>query len=527
VISAAPRRGLRSQLRRRPGQARAPAPLMLAAVVCAAAAAVPLVYLAIVIAGSPSSAGDAIWRPRTAELLIRSLGLALAVAVTSSTLAVTLAWLTVRTDLPGRRWWALLTVLPFVVPSYIGAYLFVSALGPGGVLLQVDWIYGFRGAWLVLTLFTYPLVLLPVRAAMRRLDPSLEEAARGMGRSPLATFTQITLPQLTPAIGAGALLAALYTLSDFGAVSILRFDSFTRVIHQSYRASFDRTGAAALAGLLVLVMLLLSAWEARVRRPRSAARSAPGTARPPAPVALGRWRVPALAFCTTIVSVALVVPVLTLVVWSRRAVAGDPDWGAILAATGNSLLTASLVAAAAIVVALPVALLAARHPGRATRVVEAVSSSGYVLPGIVIALALVFVGTRVAPWAYQTLVIVVFAMVVHFLPLALGSMRTALLQIPRSVEEAGRSAGRGPLGVWATITTPLAMGGTLAGGALVFLTAVKELPTLILLAPTGFQTLATEIWTQTNASVFEAGAVPALVLLLVSAPPLFLLVGRD
>lgn len=462
--------------------------------------------------------------------MARSLGLAFAVSATASVLAVVLAWLTTRADLPGRRTWAVLVALPFVVPSYIGAYLFVSALGPGGVLIQVDWIYGFGGAWLVLTLFTYPLVLLPVRAALRRQDPALEEAARGMGRGSLEVFRTITLPQLVPAIGAGALLAALYTLADFGAVSILRFDSFTRVIYQSYKASFDRTGAAALASLLVVIMLVLYALESRVRSSRGAARSAPGTARPATPVPLGRWKVPALAGLTGIVTLGLVIPVATLVVWASRSVAGDPDWQRILTSAGNSLLTAAIVAGAAVVVALPVALLVSRFgspPSRGSRLIEAVSSSGYVLPGIVVALAMVFVGTRVAPWAYQTLLIVVFAMVVHFLPLALGSMRTALLQVPRSVEEAGRASGRGPVEVWATITAPLAMGGTLAGAALVFLTAVKELPTMILLAPTGFGTLATEIWTQTNAAFFEAGAIPALVLLVISAPPLFLLVGRD
>lgn len=489
--------------------------------------AVPLVYLVVVIAGEPAAAWDALWRPRTAALLGRSLLLAGAVSLTTSVLAVTLAWLTTRTDLPGRRLWTVLTVLPFVVPSYIGAYLFVSAVGPGGVLLQGEWIYGFRGAWLVLTLFTYPLVLLPVRAAMQRLDPALEEAARGMGRSPAGVFATVTLPQLTPAIGAGALLAVLYTLSDFGAVSILRFDSFTRVIYQSYRASFDRTGAAALAALLVVVMLVLYVVEGRLRDRRSAGRSSPGAARAHRPVALGRWKAPAVLFCGTVVGVALVVPVGTLLVWSARAVAGTPDWAEILTFAWHSLLTAGLAAAAAVIVALPVALLAARHRSPRTRLIEAVSSSGYVLPGIVVALALVFFGTRAAPWAYQTLGIVIFALVVHFLPLALGPMRTALLQVPRSVEEAGRSAGRGPLGVWLTITAPLAMGGTLAGGALVFLTAIKELPTMILLAPTGFDTLATSIWKGTNVAAFEAGAIPSLVLLAVSAPPLFLLLARD
>ncbi len=487
----------------------------------------PLVYLGIVISDAPGTAWDALWRDRTARLAGRSLGLAAAVALSASAIAVAVAWLTTRTDLPGRRTWAVLAALPFVVPSYVGAYLFVSALGPGGVLVQMDWIYGFGGAWFVLTLFTYPLILLPVRAAMSRLDPALEEAARSMGRTPVDVFRTVLLPQLRPAIAGGALLAALYTLSDFGAVSILRFDSFTRVIYQSYKASFDRTGAAALAALLVLVMLVLFALEARLRRGRGSGRTSPGVARAATPVRLGRWTVPALLGCTTLVGVGLVIPVVTLAVWSTRAIAGEPEWSRILTGAGNSLLTGGLAAGAASLVALPIALLAARHPGRRTRVVEAMSSTGYVLPGLVVALAMVFVGIRVAPWAYQTLFIVVFALVVHFLPLALGSMRTALLQVPRSVEEAGRSCGRGPVSVWVTITAPLAIGGTLAGAALVFLTAVKDLPTLLLLAPTGFETLSTQIWSRTNVAAFEAGAIPALVLLAVSAPPLYLLVTKD
>ena len=265
-----------------------------------------------------------------------------------------LAWLTTRCDLPGRRLWSVLTALPLVIPSYIAAYLFVSALGPRGELQQalaplgVDTlpsVYGFGGAWLVLTIATYPLVLLPVRATLARLDPQLEDAARGMGRSGWGTFTSVVAPQLVPAAGAGALLAALYALSDFGAVSILRFDSFTRVIYQSYRASFDRTGAAALAALLVLVMLALLAVEARARRRRSYHRATPGTARRPVVTRLGRWRWPALALCATVVGLAVVLPVGMLVYWSGRSVAGSVDWAVVWRATGNSLLLAALAAA--------------------------------------------------------------------------------------------------------------------------------------------------------------------------------------
>lgn len=510
----------------------APAPLLAAGAIVAVAAAAPVAYLLVVIAGEPASAWEAVWRGRTAGLLLRSVLLAAAVAAAATALAVVLAWLTTRTDLPGRRVWTVLTALPLVMPSYVLAYLFVSALGPRGVLgeaigIGLPRVEGFAGAWLVLTLSTYPLVLLPVRSALAGLDPQLEEAARAMGRRPREVLATVVAPQLVPAAGAGALLSALYTLSDFGAVSIVRFDSFTRVIYQSYRASFDRTGAAALAALLVGVMIVLLAAERARRRRTAYHRSAPGAARPVRPVALGRWRGPAVALCATVVGVALVLPAGMLVHWSRQSVAGSVDWASVAAATGNSLLLAAMAAGIATLVALPVAWLGARHAGRASALVDAASTTGYALPGIVVALSLVFVAIRVLPAVYQTLGLLVAAMVLLFLPLSVGATRAALAQISPSLEEAARGAGRGPLAAAATITLPLAARGVLAGTALVFLAAIKELPAVVLLAPIGFDTLAVDIWQQTNRSFFESGAVPALILLAVSAPALWLLTERS
>ena len=447
-------------------------------------------------------------------------------------MAVPLAWLTVRTDLPGRRIWAVLCALPLVIPSYIGAYLMVSALGPSGLaqdalgVERLPSIYGFAGAWIVLSAFTFPYVLLPVQAVLRRVDPTLEEASRGMGRSPWSVFSSVVLPQLVPAIGAGGLLVALYVLSDFGAVSILRFDSFTRVIYTSYRSSFEREGAAALACLLVLVTLLVLWLEGRTRRSRAYHRIAPGAKRRAPVVPLGRWRWPSLAFAGGVVLFTLVLPVAVLVLWATRSVAGEVAWDAVARAAGNSLLAAALAAGVGALCALPVALLAVRHPGRASRLIERTSYAGHALPGIVVALALVFLGTRGLPALYQTLAMLVVAYVVLFLPQAVGATRAALLQIDPHVEEAARSLGRTPLAVLRTITAPLARSGVLAGAALVFLTAVKELPATLLLAPIGFDTLATEIWRTTSASFFERGAVPSLVLLAVSAVPLALLTIR-
>jgi iron(III) transport system permease protein len=518
------------------GRRRTPPGLVVAALAVAIPVALPLAYLAIVVAQDASLAWDTIWRDQTLRLLLRSSALAVAVTLAAVALALPLSWLVTRTDLPGRRLWTVLITLPLVIPSYIGAYLMVSALGPHGLLQdllaepfgveQLPSIYGFLGAWLVLTLFTYPLVLLTVRASLARLDPQLEEAARGMGRSGWSTYRTIVLPQLMPAVGAGGLLVALYVLSDFGAVSILRFDSFTRAIYATYRGSFDRIGAASLSALLVVLMFLVLWLEGRTRRRFAYYRTAPGAARRPQKVRLGRWRWPALAFCAAVTILALVVPVAVLVYWSLQSVAGDPDWSEISSAAVDSITAAGLAAAIAAVCAIPVAMLVARYPSRIAALIERVTFTGYALPHIVVALTLVFFGTRVALPLYQTLAMLVFAFVVLLLPLAVGATRASLMQVSPRLEEAARSVGRGPLAVLRTITAPLAAGGVAAGAALVFLTAVKELPATLVLAPIGFETLSTEIWTATSVGFYERGAIPSLVLLLISAPPLYLLTTR-
>ena len=495
--------------------------------------ALPLVYLLMTVARSAPEALDAVANERTVRLVVRSTALALAVVAGTIAIAVPFAWLTGRTDLPGRRLWTVAATLPLVIPSYIGAYALLSALGPTGLLrdlLAVERlpdITGFPGAWLTITLFTYPLVLLPVRAALRGLDPQLEEAALGLGRDQLTVFRTVVLPQLVPAIGAGAVLVALYTLHDFGAVSIMRFDSFTREIYISYRASFDRIGAASLALILVALMLVLLWLEGRTGHRAQLHRVGPGSRRPPRPVALGRWRLPALAFCGFICVLALGIPAAVLFYWSLQSVAGSIEWGEIASAATGSLLVSGLAATVAAACAIPIAVLSGRYGGPLERVIERLSFTGYALPGIVVALALVFFGTRAAPGLYQTLAMLVFAFVVLFLPLAIGVERATLRQVSPRVEEAARSVGRGPLTVLRTITGPLMAGGVLAGAGLVFLTAIKELPATLILAPIGFETLATEIWNATTVGFFERGAIPSLILLLVSAPSLYLLAGRE
>jgi len=513
-----------------PAARRAPLGLLALGAMVGAAAILPAAYLVVVIAGDLSAALEVAFSSRALETLLRTAALTAAVVVASVAIALPIGWLTVRTDLPGRRLWTVLCTLPLVIPSYVGAYLLVAALGPNGMLqeaLGVDRlpsIYGFTGAWLVLTLFTYPLVLIPLRATLRRIDPQLEDAARAMGRGPLEVFRTVVLPQLWPVLAAGSLLVALFTISDFGAVSILRFQSFTAEIYVAYQSSFDRVAAAALGAVLVVAMLALLLVSSRVRSSRRIHRLGPGTLRPTQPYRLGRWRWPALGFCSLIVLVAFVLPVGVLIYWASKGIStGSTSLHTVAALGGNSLLIAVWAAALGAVAALVVAALAVRYPSAATRAIERLAHGGYALPGILAALGLVFFSTRAVPALYQTIALLVFAITIHYLPLAIGPIASSLVQLSPRIEEAARGMGRGPAEVFRTITIPLARGGMMAGAALVFLHAMKELTVTLILSPIGFKTLATDIWTQTTYGFYEASAIPALVLLAVAAIPVYLL----
>ncbi len=494
---------------------------------------VPAIYLVVVAAGLPGrQIVDLLTDPSTLALTTRTLGLAASVTVASLLIGVPVAWLTVRSDMPARRFFAVATALPLVIPTYVGAYTLVAALAPGGLVeswsgLRPPSPYGFGGAFVALTLFTFPYVLLTVQAGLRGLEPSLEEAARSLGHGPVSTFMRVVLPQLRPSAAAGGLLVTLYVLSDFGAVSILRYSTFTRALYLEYRTAFDRAPAAVLGLLLVIVTLIIVIAEARVARDRGGQFGRRRAARRAPRAPLGRWRWPAVALCTSIVTVGLVLPMLVIGWWLVRGLAAGEAAHLALGAAGRSLLAAGLGALAAVLCAGPVAVWSARSRSLLARLVERASFAGYALPGIVVAFALVFVGIRVVPALYQTLAMLVFAYVVLFLPQALGAIRTSLLQVDADVESAARTLGASRTSALRRITVPLARRGALAGGALVFLTALKELPATLLLAPTGFDTLAVRIWSATEEAFFTRAALPAMLLVLIGSVPLAIAMIRD
>lgn len=496
----------------------------------------PLAYLILRASEADGSSWDLILRMRTVWLVVRTLGLALAVTAAAVAIGVPLAWLTTRTDLPGRRIWAVLVSLPLVIPSYVGAFALIAAFGPRGMLQQVlegplgierlPDISGFPGAFIALSLFTYPYVFLLVSAGIKGLDPSLEDASRSLARPRWTTFRRVTLPSLRPSIAAGGLLVALYALHDFGAVSLMRFPAFTQAIYLQYKGAFDRTPAAMLSLILVGLALAVLALEQRARGRARYYRSGSGTARPLPPIALGRWRWPSLFFCGGVTLLALIGPLGVIVFWLIRGLEVGTDVGLTLGPAAGSILVSAGAAVVAVVAAFPVARLSARHSGPVARNVERLSYAGYALPGLVAALAFVFFASNFAPWLYQSLPLLVVAYVVLFLPQASEPLRGSLLQMGPRLEEAGRALGRTRGRVYRSIVVPLIARGALAGAALVFLTSMKELPATLLLRPTGFDTLATSIWSGAAAGLYSKAAAPALLLIAICAVPLYVLVRR-
>jgi len=494
--------------------------LSVAALIAAAIAVLPLVYLAIR-AGQLNAARvmDVLSRVRSFEQLGRSVLLAAVVTMGSLVLGVGSAWVVARTDVPLRRLWAVLAALPLAVPTYVAAYAWVAA---------VPNIAGFGGAALVLTVCCYPYVYLPVVATLRGVDPAWEEASRSAGVGPVGTFRRVTLRQIRPAAAAGSLLVALYVISDFGSVSILRYETLTVGIYRSFTNNpFDRTAPVVLSGLLVVVTAIIVIAEARSRGRGRYSRLGGGAARPAAVVPLGGRRTPVLAGMTALSALALGVPAASLAFWLVIGRSGEMDVPEIFTAAATSAGLAAGGAVVTTVLALPVGLLAARHAGWFPRLMERAAYVGHAVPGVVVGLSLVFFAVNYAFGLYQSVPLVLFAYAVLFLPLAVAGVHASAAQSPPALEEVARSLGSPPQQVLRRVTLPLAAPGIAAAAVLVFITCIKELTATLMLQPTGTSTLATELWTQTSVRAYAAAAPYAALLVLLSAVPAYLLGRRS
>jgi iron(III) transport system permease protein len=517
----------------------APPALVAVAIVVATLFALPGIYIVWRAVGLGADLGEL--ADEIAGPLWRTVQLATAVSVSAAIIGTGLAWLIVRTDLPLRSLWRALAPLPLVFPTFVGAAAFVSGLAPDGLLHDALGLVGidaprrFRGlgaAWLVLTLFTYPYVYLPVAARLAALRPELDESARLLGDSPRRVFLRVVLPQVRASVLAGTLLVFLYCTSDFGAVQLLGYDTLTRIIYATRLV--DRAQSFAAAATLLALAVTVVSLERRARGDDIL--TARAADRRNQPMALGRWKVPALAGTGAVLALALVVPLASLARWAWRGLDRDGDpFGALRTElgdlSGSARNTAGLgvvTAIVAVAVVLPVAVLVVRHRSRLAGPVNATIVGGYAVPGLVIALSLVFWTLNVPGFDrfYQTIPLLVTAYVVHFGSQAMRAAEIAVAGVPVRLRESARLLGAGPLRRLVTVDLPLMRPGLLAGGGLVLLSTVKELPATLLLAPAGTKTLATQVWNSYEDGFFADAGLAALVLLAVSGVLTWALVLR-
>jgi iron(III) transport system permease protein len=447
-----------------------------------------------------------LFRQRSLLLLEHTVVISLLVVIFAAVIGVATAWCTERASLPGRRLWTVLLVLPVAIPDFVVGYAWHS-IDPT--------INGLFGATLVMTLGTYPLVYLPVAAALRRTDPAMEDSAYSLGAGRLSTFFRVTLPLIRTAVLGGCVLVVLTVISEYGVFEILRFQTFTTEIFTEFQ--FDSQAAGALSVPLVCLGLLVLAVDGII--PRRAAPSAT-TRRVAASQQLRRATAPTLGALGSLVVLGVGVPIGTLVYWMAQSQHTTLPAAATLAsATGATLTYSALGALVAVVLALPVAMMSFRRSSGPRVLLERSTYVSQALPGVVIALSLVFFATHYAYALYETSTLLVVAYAILHFPLALVCVKTSVTQAPARLADVGRSLGKGSTVVFFRVTFPLLVPGLLAGFCLVFLTAVTELTATLVLAPIGVQTLATQFWAYQSEVAYGAAAPYALVIVALAMIP--------
>lgn len=487
------------------------------------------------------------------RLIGNTLTLVVGVIIGVLILGVSLAWLISLCEFPGRRWldWALM--LPFAIPAYVLAFVMIGVLdfaGPVQTFLR-GWLgsdfrmFSIRstgGVITVLVLVFYPYVYLLARSAFMAQGKGLMEASRILGQTPWQGFWRVALPMARPAIGAGAALAVMETLADFGAVSAFNYDTFTTAIYKTWYGFFSLQTATQLASVLLLFVFMALFAERRAQ----GSKRFPGIDRP-RQGAIYRLRgikaALATGFCLLVLSIAFIVPVIQLAYWLLHSGLNDLDeryWSLIQ----NTLLLGAM--AALMTVTLGILLVLARRfqPVRRVRSAVAVANLGYALPGSVLAVAIMFAFSiadnhlliplrgwlgeeQPAPLLLGSLFALLLAYLIRFMAVAFGPLDTSLARIRPSLPEAAQSLGQSGWRVFIRIYLPLLLPGILSASLLVFVDVLKEMPATLLMRPFGWDTLAVRIHGLTAEGDWARASLPALTLVLVGLIPVIVLIRRS
>ena len=523
AVKGRPFGGGRVGLRRRMGADAPPWALIAACVVAALLVAAPVVITIVqAIQGGISTAGKSITSSATLTLILHSLEVAAAATPICGLLGVGAAWFVERTTLPGRRVWAVLFVAPLTIPPFVTSYAWAGL----GSAFQ-----GYVGAAGIIAFSYFPIVYLLVAVALRGLDPALEETSTSLGLSGWRTFLRVVLPQLRPALYGGMLLVVLDALIEFDAFVGLKFQTFSFDVYAQYQLGFSASGAAALSLASIVICIVLLIGEERLRGHRNYTRVSQGARRVASRYPLGRAKFPVILGLGAILAISVGIPVGMLIRWWVQS-----SGAAISNATGNLkyLFPATLTsveigiasAAVALVLAVPVAVLAVRYRGPIVVAIERTTYLSFALPDLVAAIALAYAASRWLHFLYGTFALLVFAEAVLFVPFAIVAMRASFGQIEPSLEESARSLGSGALASFWRVTLPLARPGLAAAFVLVFVFTLGDLSTAQVLLPANLYTLGTEFNANSSAVAFAAAAPFAGVLILLALASAYVVMSR-
>jgi len=498
------------------GRRRPPLTLLIPTLVIAAVLLTPVLYLVLQSRDvGLGSVAPLLWRHLTATLLWNTVSLTVVVTALCAVIGTLCAWCTERTDLPGRRIWTVLLVLPFAIPDLVVSF---------GWATITTWVQGFRGAVLIMVLTLYPLVFLFVAASLRSSDPGFEETARCLGLGRVATFLRVTVAQCRGAIVGGSVVVALLVLAEYGAFEGFGYQTFTMEIFSEFNLSFNIPAGCAMTCALVLLAVVVLCGDAFFSGAGSVERTGRLAQRELTRGPLGRAKVPVLGALGLLIALAVGVPLGSSFYWMFEGGPPTLAGGSIVDAALNTVLYSGVAALVATILAVPVALLATRYRRRSVRILEVSTFLILAVPGFVVALTVSYFSEHYwGGFGYQSPPMLVAVYTMLFFPLALVGVRASAAYVPLRLEEAARALGVGRLRAFFRVTLPLLAPGLATGFCLVFLAAVTELTATLLLLPAGSQTLATQFWTYEENLSYGQAAPYGLVMIAIVAIPAYVL----
>ncbi len=488
------------------------------------------------------------------RLLLNTLFLLVGVGFGVTFLGVSLAWLTSVCNFPGRKLFEWALMLPLAIPSYVMAFVFLGFLnyaGPVQTTLR-GWfgrdvyfpdVQGPGAVILVMSLVLYPYVYMLARSAFVAQGRNMMDAGRILGKGYWRAFFKLSVPIARPAIVAGTALALMETLADFGAVAIFNYDTFTTAIYDAWYGLFNLAVAAQLASLLLLFVALMLMLE---QRGRAQARFIQQSNRKLQYYTLKGWKAwAATSGCALVLLLAFVLPFAQLLMWSFE-VLGELDsryLGFLLNTLGLGLIAASVTTIFALLLAYVKRLPTKAGERRWQSLAIRVSTTGYALPGSVLAVGIILsftlldqaiigfakniFGIGIRPFLVGSLFALVLAYSIRFMAVAFAPVEAGFVRINPSIIEAAKSLGSPPGRLLRQIYIPLLKPGIFTALIIVFVDVMKEMPATLIMRPFGWDTLSVRIYQMTSEGQWERAALPSVTLILLGLIPVILLIRNS